>query len=157
MVSAGQKLALGFSVKVVSGGVAKEMAFADLLTRRTIVSVYMKNNTGTCDRQMASLVTHAEEIDCAGINLVAVSRDTGGSHVRYAAAKRVTFTLVSDPKDYFAKATDSMVEKSMYGRTFVGPARAAYFLDRDGTVLALVPKVDAENHAAQLWEMIRTL
>ena len=47
-----------------------------------------------------------------------------------------------------------MIEKSMYGRSFTGPARAAYVLDRDGTVLAVVPKVDTADHAAQLREVL---
>ena len=155
MVAPGQKVELRFPVKVVRDGVAKEVTFADLLTRRTVVSVYMKNNTGTCDRQNESLAKHVTEIERAGCDLIAVSRDTSGSHLRYAAGKKIGYFLVSDPKDLFARAVDSLVQKSMYGRTFVGPARAAYLLAPDGTVLAVVPKVDAENHAAQVMEMIK--
>lgn len=155
MVAPGQKIDLRFPVKVVRNGVAKEVSFADLLTRRTVVSVYMKNNTGTCDRQNESLATHVAKIDGAGCDLIAVSRDTAGSQLRYAAKKKIGYTLVSDPKDLFAHAVDSLVPKSMYGRTFVGPARAAYLLDPDGTVLAVVPKVEADKHAEQVLEMIR--
>jgi peroxiredoxin Q/BCP len=154
MVAPGQKLDLRFTVKVVHDGVVKQVTFADLLTRRTIVSVYMKNQTGTCDRQNESLVAHAAQIDRAGCNLIAVSRDTGGSHLRYAAAKKIRYVLVSDPNDQFARATDSLVQKSMYGRTFLGPTRAAYLLDPNGTVLAIIPKVDAENHATQILDLI---
>ena len=157
MIAPGQKPNLGFGVKVVKDDTVKEMTFAELLTRRPIVSVYMRNKTPTCVRQNESLVTVADEFDRAGYNLVAISRDTCGSHQRYAAEKRINYTLVSDPKDLFAHAMDSVVEKSMYGRTFVGPARAAYVLDRDGTVLAVVEKVEARDHAAQLREVIKTL
>jgi peroxiredoxin Q/BCP len=154
MVAPGQKIDLRFPVKVIRNGVAKEMTFADLLTRRTVVSVYMKNNTGTCDRQNESLVAHVKAIDRAACDLIAVSRDTAGSQLRYAAKKQIGYPLVSDPKDHFARATDSLVQKSMYGRTFIGPARAAYLIDPDGTVLALVPKVEADQHATQVLDMI---
>jgi peroxiredoxin Q/BCP len=156
MVVPGQKIDLRFPVKAVRDGVAKEVSFADLLTRRTVISVYMKNNTGTCDRQNESLGAHVAEIARAGCDLIAVSRDTAGSQLRYAAKKQIGYTLVSDPKDLFARAVDSLVEKSMYGRTFVGPARAAYLLDPDGSVVAIVPKVEAARHAEQVLEMIRT-
>lgn len=155
MVAPGQKIDLRFPVKVVRDGVAKEVAFADLLTRRTVVSVYMKNNTGTCDRQNESLATHVAEIDRAACDLIAVSRDTAGAHLCYAAKKQIGYPLVSDPKDLFARAVDSLVQKSMYGRIFVGPARAAYLIDPDGTVLAVVPKVEADKHAEQVLDMIR--
>ena len=157
MVTPGQKIDLRFPVKVVRNGVAKEVSFADLLTRRTVVSVYMKNNTGTCDRQNESLAAHLADIVRAGCDLIAVSRDTAGSQLRYAAKKQIGYALVSDPRDLFARATDSLVQKSMYGRTFVGPARAAYLLDPDGTVLAVVPKVEADKHAEQVVDMIRAV
>ena len=157
VISPGQKIDVSFRLKVVQGGIAKELTFADLLTRPTIVSVYMKNNTPSCDRQNDSLAAHAEEFDRAGYNLVALSRDTCGSHLRYARSKKINYTLASDPEYNFARAVDSLVEKSMYGRTFVGPARAAFVFDRDGTVLAVAPKIDAEDHARQLKELINAL
>jgi peroxiredoxin Q/BCP len=64
---------------------------------------------------------------------------------------------VSDPEDQFARATGSLVEKSMYGKKYTGPARAAYVLERDGTVLAVVEKVDTADHAAQLLAVIKKL
>ncbi|MBL9186781.1 MAG: redoxin domain-containing protein [Opitutaceae bacterium] len=157
MISPGKRLNTNFKLKVVRGDAAAEVAFADLLTRRTIVSVYMKNNTGSCDKQNESLAAHAAEFDRAGYNLVALSRDTCGSHLKYAAKKNITYVLASDPEDLFSKAADAIVEKSMYGRTFFGPARAAYVLDRDGTVLAVAEKVATADHAAQLRELIKPL
>jgi thioredoxin-dependent peroxiredoxin len=157
MISPGQKLNLDFRVKAFRGGRAVEVRFIDLLTRRTVVSVYMKNNTPSCDRQNASLVEHAAAFAEAGYDIVAVSRDTCGSHSRYAAAKNIAYTLVSDPQDLFAQAAGSLMEKSMYGRTFVGPARAAFVLEPDGTVLAVAEKVLTTDHAAQLRELIKSL
>jgi thioredoxin-dependent peroxiredoxin len=157
MISPGKKLSLDFSVKVWSGGEAREVRFGDLLTRRTIVSVYMKNNTPSCDRQNESLVAHAAQFAAAGYDLIALSRDTCGSHGRYAAAKSIPYRLVSDPKDEFAQAADSVVSKSMYGRSYLGPARAAFVLDPDGTVLAVAEKVDTADHAGQLLALIAGL
>ncbi|MBS0633399.1 MAG: redoxin domain-containing protein [Verrucomicrobia bacterium] len=157
MIRPGQKLKTDFSLKVVQSDAVKEVVFADLLTKRTIVSVYMRNNTGGCDKQNDSLAAHAAEFKKAGYNLIAVSRDTPASHLKYAAKKGITYALASDPDDLFAKATDSIIEKSMYGRKFTGPARAAYVIDKDGTVLAVAEKVDTADHAAQLRALIAPL
>ncbi|MBC7366979.1 MAG: redoxin domain-containing protein [Undibacterium sp.] len=157
MITPGKKLGTNFKLTVVADGTAREVAFQDLLTRRTIVSVYMKNNTGSCDKQNDALAAHAAEIAKAGYNLVAISRDTPGSHLKYAAKKKIGFPLVSDPKDLFAQAADSIVEKSMYGKRYFGPARAAFVLDTDGTVLAVAEKVDTADHAAQLKALIAGL
>lgn len=157
MISPGKRLPTDFKLKIMRHGQREEVRFADLLTRRSIVSVYMRNNTPTCDRQNDSLIAHAGEFAAAGYNLIAVSRDTCGSHARYAAAKGIPYILASDPKDEFARAADSLVEKSMYGRAFVGPSRSAYVLDPDGTVLAVIEKVEAADHSAQLLALIKTL
>lgn len=157
MITAGHKLKTNFKLKVVRDGAQSEVAFKDLLTKPTIVSVYMKNNTGSCDKQNDSLAEHAGEFAKLGYNLIAVSRDTCGSHLKYAVKKKITYTLASDPDDAFATATDSIVEKSMYGKTFEGPARAAYVIDTDGTVLAVIEKVDTKDHAAQLKAVLEKL
>jgi thioredoxin-dependent peroxiredoxin len=157
MIAPGEKLDVSFRLKVWQAGEVKEVAFRELLTRPTIVSVYMKNKTPTCDRQNASLARDAAELDRAGFNVIALSRDTCGSHARYAAAKEIPYVLASDPDDRFARAADSLVAKQMYGRAFTGPARAAFVIDRDGTVLAVAEKVDAANHGRQLRELIKSL
>ncbi len=157
MVKVGQKLPCDLSLTVLQNNVNKELKLSELLTERTIISVYMRNNTGGCDKQNDSLVMHTAALTKAGYNLVAVSRDTIASQRKYATKKGITYTLVSDPDDVFAKATDSLVEKSMYGKKFTGPARAAYVIDRDGTVLAVVEKVDTADHGTQLLAALATM
>jgi thioredoxin-dependent peroxiredoxin len=157
MITPGKKLKLSLRLNVVQDDVEKQVTLKELLSRPTVFSVYMRNNTPGCDRQNASLAAHADAISAQGFNLVAVSRDTCGSHRKYAAKKNISYTLASDPDDTFAKATDSIVEKSMYGRTYEGPARAAYVVGTDGTVLAVIEKVDTKDHAGQLAEVLAEL
>jgi peroxiredoxin Q/BCP len=157
MIAPGQKLNTRFTLKVFQDGAAHTMQFADLLTRRTIVSVHMRNNTPTCDRQVDALVAHAAELGREGWNVIALSRDTCGSHGRYAASKAIPFVLASDPDDKFAHAANAVVEKSMYGRTFRGPQRAAFLLERDGTVLGVIEKIDPAQLGEQLRALLKTL
>lgn len=154
MIKLGQKIKSQFKLKIVRDGNEAEVSFKDLLDRRAIVSVYMKNNTGSCDKQNDSLAARADEFAKRGYHLIALSRDTCGSHLKYAAKKNITYTLASDSDDLFAQAADVIVEKSMYGKTYEGPARAAFVFDRDGTVLAVAEKVDTKDHAAQLLALL---
>jgi thioredoxin-dependent peroxiredoxin len=157
MISVGQKLTADFRLVVAREGKLVELAFQDLLTRPTVVSIYMRNNTGSCDKQNDSLVAHAAEIDRLGYHLVAVSRDTGASHLKYAAKKGIAYVLASDPDDAFARAVDAIVEKSMYGKTYQGPARAAFVIATDGTVRAVIEKVDSKTHGEQVLAVLRDL
>ncbi len=158
MIKTGTKPDFSFSIHAWSeAGGSRETSFSALLEGRTVVSVYMKGGTPGCDRQIESLRKCADELGRAGFAIIAVSRDGAAAQARQGEKKKLPFTLVSDPGDLFARATDSLVEKSMYGRKFTGPARAAYVLEADGRVLAVVPKVDTADHAAQLREVIAGL
>ncbi|MFO7848240.1 MAG: redoxin domain-containing protein [Balneolaceae bacterium] len=157
MIAEGEKMNTDFTLKVVQEGEEKEVTFGDLLDRPTIVSVYMRNNTGGCDKQNRSLADEAGWFDEKGYNLVALSKDTCGSHKNYAEKLGISYTLASDPDYKFAKATDSIVEKKMYGKTFDAPTRSAYVIDTDGTVLGTIGKVNTKAHAEELKELIESL
>ncbi|MGD8428469.1 MAG: redoxin domain-containing protein, partial [Balneolaceae bacterium] len=153
----GTKIDTDFTLDIVKNGEEQTVKFADLLDRPTIVSVYMRNNTSGCDKQNASLAEDANWFDEQGYNLVAVSKDTCGSHKNYAEKMGINYILASDPEYNFAKATDSIVEKSMYGKKYEAPSRSAYLIDTDGTVLGIIEKVNTKDHASELKDMIENL
>ena len=157
MIKLGETIATKTKLVAVRAGVEAKVAVSELLTRPTVFSIYMRNNTGSCDKQNDSLVAAAGAIEAAGFNLVAVSRDSAAAHVKYAQKKRIVYTLVSDPKYVFAKAADAVVTKAMYGKTYEGPARAAFVIGVDGKVLAVIPKVEAKSHGEQVLAVLGEL
>jgi peroxiredoxin Q/BCP len=154
MINKGEKIDTGFELNIVRNGNEETVTFADLLDKPTIVSVYMKNNTGSCDKQNISLASAQDEFAAKGVNLITISKDTCGSHKKYAEKHGIQYILASDPDLAFSKATDSIVQKSMYGKTYDGPSRSAFYIGTDGTVLGIIEKVDPKNHAAELLELI---
>lgn len=157
MVKVGDRLDLGFEVKAVCQGERVDGLFGDLVDSLTVISVYMKNNTGSCDKQVCSLVDGFSRIQELGAKVIVVSKDTVGSHTRYSDKRKASFTFVSDPDYGFAGAVDSLVEKKMYGKVFVGPTRSAYLVDQDWVVRGIVEKVDSPNHSAQIEELIQSI
>ncbi len=157
MVSTGSKIDTNFSLKIVQDGEEKEVNFSELLDKPAVVSVYMKNNTGSCDKQNASLAEEAGWFAEKGYNLIAISKDSCGSHMRYADKLGISYILASDPDYHFSNATDSVVEKKMYGKTYEGPSRSAFVIDTDGTILGVIEKVNAKEHASELKELISSL
>lgn len=156
MIAKGNKIDTDFDLKICKEEGEQVVTFGDLLTRKTIVSVYMKNNTSSCDKQNKSLTRYASEIDALGCNVVAISKDTCRSHKNYADKLGISYILASDPEYNFAAATDSIVEKKMYGKTFNAPSRSAFFIDTDGTILGVIEKVNAEKHAEELLDLIKS-
>lgn len=157
MIETETKINTDFSLDIVKDGEEQTVSFTDLLDRPTIVSVYMRNNTSGCDKQNKSLAEEADWFDEQGYNLVAVSKDTCGSHKNYAEKLDINYILASDPEYKFAEATDSIVEKQMFGNEYEAPSRSAYLIDTDGTVEAIIEKVNTKDHASELKDMIRNL
>ena len=157
MKEIGSKIDTDFMRKTVKNGQENEQLFSSLLDRRAIVSVYMKNNTGSCDKQTASLAEHASWFADKGYQLMALSKDTCGSHKKYADKQGISCTLLSDPDHAFANATQSMVEKKMYGKVYEAPSRSAFVIDTDGTILAVIEKVNTKAHAEELKELVESL
>lgn len=157
MKEIGAKLDLDFHVQAVIDGEEKKVRFSDLLRGWTVVSVYMRNNTSGCDRQNRSLAEEQAWFREQGVTLIAISKDGCRSHQRYAEKIGIDYILVSDPDHRFAAATDSIVEKKMYGKTFEGPSRSAWLLDSDGVLRGRIDKVDTKDHASEVKELVSSV
>lgn len=157
MISENEVAVLDFPVKALVDGKVEELSFSALLKERNLVSIYMRNNTGGCDCQMRLLTGMQEDLAKRGWNLIAISKDTIGSHGKYADKLGIHYTLVSDPDFAFAKAMDAMVTKKMYGRSFDAPARSSFALDAQGKVLGIIGKVKTKTYDEQVKELLDKL
>lgn len=158
MLKPGTKPKLNFKVVALDKGKVAQKPMAEFLEGKpTVVSVYMRNNTSACDKQTKELEKYQQLVAKQGFRIVAVSRDPIASHAKYAEKHGYDYTLIADPEDQFSKAMDGMIEKSMYGKKYLGPARAAYLFDPKGKLLGVIPKIDAAKHGEQILEAIKGL
>ena len=153
----GKKPKLSFEIEAVLNGKVKNVPFSDLIDGPTVVSVYMRNNTSACDKQTCALSDDLQVVARKGFKVITVSRDKSSSHVKYAEKNGIKYTLVSDPEDKFSKALDAIVEKSMYGKKYFGPLRAAYLFDGDGVLKSVIQKVEPTEHGQQVLAEIKRL
>ena len=157
MLTIGKKPKLSFKIEAFIDGKAVTLPFSELLDGPTLVSVYMRNNTSACDKQVAELIKNHKSFDKQGFKIVLVSRDSITSHAKYAQKLGLKFPLVADPDDRFSEAMDAVVEKSMYGKKYLGPARAAYLFNDAAKLIGVIPKVDAAEHGKQALAAILAL
>lgn len=157
MIQPGSKIDTSIPLTIIQKGEVRHVVLADLLDKPLLFTVYMKNNTPSCDRQVQALTDNAGLFASKGFNLMAVSRDGVKSQLKYAQKTGIPYILASDPDGLVPKATDSIVEKQMYGRTFEGPARSAFVIGTDGTVLAVIEKVETKNHGDELLKLIESI
>ena len=110
---------------------------------------YPKDDTSGCTREAQDFTELAGEFATAGVKVVGLSRDPMKKHDKFIAKYDLKVPLASDEDGAISDAFGTWVEKSMYGRKYMGMERATYLIGTDGRVLKAWRKVKVPGHAAE--------
>ena len=111
---------------------------------------YPKDDTSGCTREAQDFTELAGDFAKAGVRVVGLSRDPMKKHDKFIAKYDLKVPLASDEDGAVSDAFGTWVEKSMYGRKYMGMERATYLIGADGRVLRAWRKVKVPNHAAEV-------
>lgn len=123
---------------------------ADLEGVTYILYFYPRDNTSGCTKEALGFNEVFERLAARKVRIIGVSKDSPGSHRKFADKYDLKFTLLSDQDLQLIKAAGAWGKKMMYGRETEGTVRSTYIVGPDGTVKAAWPKVRVEGHAAQV-------
>jgi len=126
------------------------LSLADLAGQRVVLYFYPKDDTGGCTTEACEFRDLAADFDATGSRVIGVSPDPVRSHVRFRDKHGLPFTLLSDPDHAVAEAYGVWVQKSMYGRTYMGVERSTFVIGPDGTIEQALRKVKPKGHAASV-------
>ena len=129
----------------------------DLKGSRVVIYFYPKDDTPGCTMEACEFQSSAAELKAAGregTRVVGVSPDSPKSHRKFAEKFGLTFTLLADEQHALADAAGLWVEKSMYGKSYMGVERTTFVLDEDGKVVKIYNKVKPAGHAAEVLSAI---
>jgi len=115
-----------------------------------VLYFYPKDDTSGCTREAQDFTTLAGDYAKTGVKVVGVSRDPMKSHEKFIGKYGLAVPLVSDEDGRISDAFGTWVEKSMYGRKYMGMERATYLIGADGRVLKAWRKVKVPNHAEEV-------
>ena len=115
-----------------------------------VLYFYPKDDTSGCTREAQDFTELAPEFSKAGVKVIGVSRDPMKSHEKFIGKYSLAVPLASDQDGRISDAFGTWVEKSMYGRKYMGMERATYLIGADGRVLKAWRKVKVPNHAAEV-------
>jgi peroxiredoxin Q/BCP len=117
-----------------------------------VLYFYPKVDTSGCTREAQDFTALAGEFSKAGVKVVGVSRDPVKSHEKFIGKYELKVPLVSDEDGRISDAFGTWVQKSMYGRKYMGMERATYLIGADGRVLRAWRKVKVPGHAQEVLE-----
>jgi peroxiredoxin Q/BCP len=122
-----------------------------------VVYFYPKDDTSGCTREAQDFTALADDFQKAGVKVVGVSRDPMKSHEKFIGKYALAVPLVSDEDGRISEAFGTWVQKSMYGRKYMGMERATYLISADGCVLREWRKVKVPGHAEEVLKAAREL
>ena len=130
---------------VMADGTAVRLT--ELRGRAIILYFYPKDDTSGCTREAQAFSQLRPAFESAGARILGVSKDTAAKHAKFTQKYALTVDLVSDEDGSVCAAFGTWIEKSLYGRKYMGIERATFLIDRDGRIARIWRKVKVPGHA----------
>ncbi len=123
--------------------------------KKLVVFFYPKDNTPGCTAEACSLRDNYKALQKKGFELVGVSVDDEKSHEKFITKYELPFQLIADTEQKVVNDFEVWVEKSMYGRKYMGTARKTFIIDEKGKIEHIIEKVDTKDHANQILDLYK--
>jgi thioredoxin-dependent peroxiredoxin len=115
----------------------KTVSPADFRGNKLVLYFYPKDDTSGCTREAQDFSALAEEFEKHGTWLLGVSKDDAARHRKFTDKYELQVPLATDVDGAACEVFGTWVEKSMYGRKYMGIERATFLIDRDGTIFRI--------------------
>lgn len=122
----------------------------NIIGKKTVLYFYPKDNTPGCTVQACNLNENLDYLTSRGFQVIGASVDSSKSHDKFISKYQLKFPLISDEKHEIVEAFGVWVEKSMYGKSYMGIARTTFLIDEKGIITDIITKVDTKNHTEQI-------
>lgn len=139
------------------GADGKEISLAALKGKKVVVYFYPKDDTSGCTQEAIEFNALRDQFAAADTAVIGVSPDPIKSHDKFKTKHGLDVTLVSDESKAMLEAYGVWVEKSMYGRKYMGVERTTVLVGADGRVARMWEKVKVPGHAAEVLAAAKAL
>jgi thioredoxin-dependent peroxiredoxin len=136
---------------------SQDIDLAGFKGKPLVVYFYPKDNTPGCTQEGIDFRDLYKDFKKAGAEIVGISRDSVRSHENFAAKYKFPFALLSDADEAACKAFDTIKEKSLYGRKYLGVDRSTFLFDADGVLKQEWRSVKVKEHAAEVLAAVKAL
>lgn len=124
--------------------------FTNLLGSKIVLYFYPKDDTPGCTAQACNLNENLDFLQSNGYKVIGVSVDSNEKHQKFKKKYNLNFSLLADVDQKIVNDYGVWVEKSMYGKTYMGIARTTFIIDEKGIITNIIEKVDTKNHTSQI-------
>ena len=118
--------------------------------KKVVLFFYPKDNTPGCTAEACNLRDHYQPLTAAGYVILGISTDNEKSHQKFIEKQSLPYPLLADTEKTVHEKYGTWVEKSMYGRTYMGTARTTFMIDEEGKIERIIDKVNTKDHTSQI-------
>jgi peroxiredoxin Q/BCP len=133
----------------------RTVSLTDYTKRKLVIYFYPKDNTPGCTTEAIDFTAAVKDFDKANTGIVGVSADSVKKHENFVEKHNLGITLLSDEQQDMLNAYGVWVEKSMYGRKFMGIERATFLIGTDGKIEQIWRKVKVKGHVDAVLDAAR--
>lgn len=133
------------------------VSLSDFKGRNVVLYFYPKDDTPGCTREAVSFTERAADFEAANTVVIGVSRDTVAKHEKFRDKHGLGVILGADEDGKVCEAYGVWVEKSLYGRKYMGIERATFLIDAEGRLAQIWRKVKVVGHSDQVLEAARAI
>ncbi|MEM9853843.1 MAG: thioredoxin-dependent thiol peroxidase [Pseudomonadota bacterium] len=134
-----------------------DVTLSSLAPKAVVLYFYPKDDTPGCTKEAIAFTEAVDDFEAAGAVIVGVSKDPVKKHDKFIAKHDLKIALVSDEESDVCEQYGVWVEKSMYGKTYMGIERATYLIGGDGKVAQIWRKVKVPGHADAVLAAVKEL
>ena len=134
-----------------------EITLSALRGKKVVLYFYPKDDTPGCTKEACGFRDSLPDFSASGAVILGVSKDSVARHDKFKAKYELPFTLLSDADGAICEAYGTWVEKSLYGRKYMGIERATFLIDEEGVVRGVWRKVKVKGHVEQVLEAVKGL
>ncbi len=124
-----------------------EQSLSQLRGKPIVLYFYPKDDTSGCTLEAHDFTALKPEFDKIGVEIIGMSPDKAAKHDKFKQKHELNITLVSDEEKTTLMAYGVWVEKSMYGRKYMGVERTTFLIDKTGKIAEIWHKVKVPGHA----------
>ena len=143
-----------FTLETDSG---ETLSLADLKGKKVVLYFYPKDDTPGCTKEAIAFTEDMAKFKRAGATVIGVSKDSVAKHRKFKDKHGLKVALGADESGEVVESYGVWVEKSMYGKKYMGIERSTFLIDADGVVRTVWRKVKVPGHSAAVLEAVKAL
>ena len=126
------------------------VSLSDYRGKKLVMYFYPKDDTPGCTAQACDLRDNYNTLLAKGYEVIGVSADSAASHRKFIEKYNLPFNLIADEDKNINEKYGVWVEKSMYGRKYMGTARTTFIINEEGNIEDIIEKVKTSEHTNQI-------